>query len=88
METWLKANFPNVPVYRVKNIIQATNGRQAWGMFKDGAIYIYENAEVGTVYHEVFHAVWRMFSDPVEQKAVLDEMRSRSGKFYDRASMK
>jgi spore coat protein CotF len=87
VETWLKANFPNIPVYRVKNIIQATNGRQAWGMFKDGAIYIYENAEVGTVYHEVFHAVWRMFSDPVEQKAVLDEMRSRGGKFYDRASM-
>ncbi len=59
VETWLKDKFPTVPVYRVKNIIQATNGRQAWGMFKDGAIYIYENAEVGTVYHEVFHAVWR-----------------------------
>ena len=87
VEAWLKDKLPNVPVYRVKNIIQATNGRQAWGMFKDGAIYIYENAEVGTVYHEVFHAVWRMFSDPVEQKAVLDEMKSRSGKFYDRASM-
>jgi hypothetical protein len=88
VEAWLKDKLPNVPVYRVKNIIQATNGRQAWGMFKDGAIYIYENAEVGTVYHEVFHAVWRMFSDPVEQKAVLDEMKSRGGKFYDRASMK
>jgi len=88
VETWLKDKFPTVPVYRVKNIIQATNGRQAWGMFKDGAIYIYENAEVGTVYHEVFHAVWRMFSDPAEQKAILDEMRARSGKFYDRASMK
>lgn len=88
VEAWLKSNFPNIPVYRVKNIIQATNGRQAWGMFKDGAIYIYENAEVGTVYHEVFHAVWRMFADPTEQKAVLDEMRSRGGKFYDRASLK
>jgi len=43
VESWLKKNFPNVPVYRVKNIIQATNGRQAWGMFKDGAIYVYEN---------------------------------------------
>jgi hypothetical protein len=87
VETWLKANFPNIPVYRVKNIIQATNGRQAWGMFKDGAIYIYENAEVGTVYHEVFHAVWRMFSDSAEQKAILDEMRARGGKFFDRASL-
>jgi hypothetical protein len=87
VETWLKANFPNIPVYRVKNIIQATNGRQAWGMFKDGAIYVYENAEVGTAYHEVFHAVWRMFSDSAEQKAILDEMRTRGGKFFDRASL-
>lgn len=87
VEIWLKANFPNIPVYRVKNIIQATNGRQAWGMFKDGAIYIYENAEVGTAYHEVFHAVWRMFTDSAEQKAILDEMRARGGKFFDRASL-
>ena len=83
VEKWLKANFPNVPVYRVKNVIKSTNGKQAWGMFQDGAIYIYENAEVGTVYHEVFHAVWRMFSDPQEQAAVLDEMRQRAGSFYD-----
>jgi hypothetical protein len=79
VEKWLKANFPNIPVYRVKNIIQATNGQQAWGMFKDGAIYIYENAEVGTAYHEVFHAVWRMFSDPVEQAAVIAEVKARKG---------
>lgn len=87
VEKWLASKFSKVPVYRVKNIIQATNGKQAWGMFKNGAIYIYENAEVGTVYHEVFHAVWRMFSDPAEQKAVLDEMRNRTGTFYDRSSM-
>jgi hypothetical protein len=79
VEKWLKTNFPNIPVYRVKNIIQATNGQQAWGMFKDGAIYIYENAEVGTAYHEVFHAVWRMFSDPVEQAAVIAEVKARKG---------
>jgi len=88
VEQWLKAKFPNVPVYRVKNVIQATNGRQAWGMFQDGAIYIYENAEVGTVYHEVFHAVWRMFTDTNEQASILSEMRTRKGKFFDRASLK
>lgn len=87
VEAWLKANFPNIPVYRVKNIIQATNGKQAWGMFKDGAIYIYENAEVGTAYHEVFHAVWRMMTDSKEQKSILNEMRGRSGKFFDRTSL-
>lgn len=67
LEKWLKANFPNVPVYRVKNVIQATNGKQAWGMFSKGAIYIYENAQVGTAYHEVFHAVMSMFTDQLKE---------------------
>ena len=88
VEKWLKANFPNVPVYRVKNIIQATNGRQAWGMLKDGAIYLYENAEVGTAYHEVFEAVWKMFTDVAEQEAVLKEFNSRKGTFVDRPTGK
>jgi len=87
VEGFLKRAFPNIPVYRVKNLIQATNGRQAWGMFKDGAIYIYENAEVGTTYHEVFHAVWRMVTDSSERTAIIDEMRARSGKFFDRSSL-
>ena len=84
VESWLKQNFPNVPVYRVKNIIQATNGRQAWGMFKDGAIYVYENAETGTAYHEVFEAVWKMFTTSEEQANILNEFKSRKGTFVDR----
>jgi hypothetical protein len=88
LEKWLKSNFPNVPVYRVKNVIQATNGQQAWGMFKDGAIYIYENAEVGTAYHEVFHAVWRMFTDSEERGSIMNEFRQRKGEFFDRKSLK
>jgi hypothetical protein len=88
LESWLKSVFPNVPVYRVKNIIQATNGQQAWGMFKDGAIYVYENAEVGTAYHEVFHAVWRMFTDSSEREFIMNEFRQRKGEFFDRKSLK
>lgn len=88
VEKWLKANFPNIPVYRVKNIIQATNGRQAWGMLKDGAIYLYQNAEVGTAYHEVFEAVWKMFTDATEQEAVRKEFNSRKGTFVDRPTGK
>jgi len=88
LEQWLKTYFPNVPVYRVQNIIQATNGRQAWGMLHDGAIYIYENAEVGTAYHEVFEAVWKMFSDPQERAAIQKEFRNRKGTFVDRVTGK
>lgn len=86
LEGWLKSNFPNVPVYRVKNIITATNGMQAWGMLKDGAIYLYQNAEAGTAYHEVFEAVWKMFTDSKERQDILNEFRSRTGTFVDRPS--
>lgn len=83
VDKWLKSNFPNIPVYRVKNIIQATNGKQAWGMFQDGAIYLYENAEVGTVYHEVFEGVWKIFSSQEEQNNILNEFKNRKGSFVN-----
>lgn len=86
LEKWLKANFPNVPVYRVKNIIQATNGRQAWGMLHQGAIYVYEGAEIGTAYHEVFEAVWKMFADPTEKTNITNEFKSREGSYVDRVT--
>ena len=73
----LKAMLPQLPVFRIKNIIQTTNGREAWGMFRDGAIYIYKNAEAGTGYHEVFEAVWAMFTDIAERKTLIKEFRSR-----------
>jgi hypothetical protein len=88
LEEGIKKMLPNVPIYRVKNIIQATNGRQAWGMLQDGAIYVYENAEVGTVYHEVFEAVWKMFADAKEKEAILKEFVSRPGTFVDRETGK
>lgn len=84
IEAFWKRVLPNVPLYRLKNIIQATNGVQAWGMLKNGAIYVYENAEVGTFYHEVFEAVWKMFADPAEQQSIINEFKSRTGTFVDR----
>ena len=93
-ENWIKFKeflenkFPNIPIYRIKNIIQRTNGKQAWGMFKNGAIYIYENAEIGTGYHEVFEAVWGMFANSNERKSVLKEFRQGKGIYIDRFTNK
>jgi hypothetical protein len=84
IEAFWKKAIPGVPLYRLKNLIQATNGAQAWGMLKNGAIYVYENAEVGTFYHEVFEAVWKMFTDPAEQQSIIKEFKSRTGTFVDR----
>jgi len=83
VEAFIKANLPNIPFYRVKNMIQATNGRQAWGMLHNGAVYVTEMAEVGTAYHEVFEAVWKMMTSPEEQRAVLDEFKQRKGSYED-----
>jgi hypothetical protein len=84
IEAFWKRVLPGVPLYRLKNLIQATNGAQAWGMLKNGGIYVYENAEVGTFYHEVFEAVWKMFTDPAEQQSIIKEFKSRAGSFTDR----
>ena len=83
VEKFIAKVLPNVPVYRVKNIIQTTNGKQAWGMLKDGAIYLYENAEVGTVYHEVFEAVWKMFTTAEERASIINEFKNRKGIYTD-----
>ncbi len=80
---WLTKNFPNLPVYKVKNMIQATNGKLAWGMLQDGGIYLYENAPEGTAYHEVFEAVWKMFTSPEERAEVAAEFRNRKGSYTD-----
>ena len=87
VERFIKANYPNIPVYRVKNYIVAANGRRAHGMFQDGAIYLSETAEVGTVYHEVFHAIWQSLTSPEERANIADEFKSREGTFFDRASL-
>lgn len=84
VEEFMKSKLPHIPFYRVKNMIQATNGRQAWGMLHKGAIYVTETAEVGTAYHEVFEAIWKMFTDVNERTAVLSEFRERKGSFVDR----
>ena len=85
----MSKNFPMIPLYRVKNILEYEDSiKEAWGVFSKGAIYVYENAEVGTVYHEVFEAVWKTFTTAKEQENVLKEFRNRKGTFTDRPTAK
>jgi len=88
IEDWFGKNLPQIPVYRLRNIIQAGNGQEAWGMFKEAAIYIYQNAEMGTGFHEAFHAVWNMFATPAEKTGVISEFMNRTGSFVDRPTGK
>ena len=83
VESFIKRILPNIPLYRVKNIIEATNGKQAWGMFHKVAIYLYEQAEVGTIYHEAFEAIWGTFVSPEEKLNVANDFKQRQGSFID-----
>ena len=84
IEDFMKENFKTIPPFRIKNILQATGGRQAWGAYQDGGIYVYENAEIGTAYHEIFHAVWDIFLTTEEKVNIVLEFRDRKGKYTDR----
>lgn len=73
-EQWLKEKFGDKVDFKiVKKLID----NKAWGAFQKAAIYIYENAEVGTTYHEAYHAVERMFLSPIQRKALHTEVRNR-----------
>lgn len=93
-ETWTKVEAmlhkmaPGLAVYRVRNMIKATNGRQAFGMFRKAAIYIAQGAPAGTAYHEVFEAVWHSVTDRAEKVEILNEFRERPGYFKEHDTQK
>ena len=86
IEAWIIENFPWIPIYRVKNIIRSTNGKQLWGMLQDAAIYLHENAQRGTIYHEIFEAVWKMCATPEEKAKIIRDFRRTKGSFTNRFS--
>ena len=87
VEKWLEANYPK-GITRVKTVLRNTNGKQYWGLYKDGMVYVYNNAEAGTVYHEVFHAIFNTMLTSKEQADLRDEFRRREGSFTDRPTGK
>lgn len=56
VKEWFKKNLPNIPLNIEKNIISLVEGK-AWGAFTGKVVKLYEMAEIGTGYHEAFHAV-------------------------------
>jgi hypothetical protein len=78
--------LPQVPVKVVREIIkiqqtypaafgapELVTNISAVGSFHKGLITIYENAPKGTVYHEAFHAVFRMMLSSQERDDILRE---------------
>jgi hypothetical protein len=83
---WHAANVPGIPFEVLENIIRRNPGITAWGVFENGVAKFYRSATRGTEYHEIFEGIWKGFLSPGERQDLLNEFRSQSGTFRDRAS--
>ena len=77
VKLWFESKLPNIKIVKVAELIDG----KAWGAFKNGIVYIYENAEIGTAFHEAFEAVWNAYLNIQEQNELVNEFRKREGKF-------
>lgn len=76
--------LPQFPVHRLRNAIRTLDGREAFGEFIGNAIKLWEGAEEGTLYHEIFEGVANRLLSDYEWKAIESEFKSRKGNFVDR----
>lgn len=83
---WHAKNAAGIPFEVVQHIMTTHDGRQAWGAFEQGVAKFYKSAARGTEYHEVFHGIFNGFLRGEERQAILDEFKSKPGKFKDRAT--
>lgn len=77
LDEFLKKKLPIFSSKRMADIIAG----KAWGMFQNRTLYIYENAEIGTGFHEAFEGVWAAFLTDEERQQIGNEFRSRTGTF-------
>jgi hypothetical protein len=80
----IKRMIPQFPVDRLKIPIKVSDNLEAWGQFVNNVIKLYELAEEGTGYHEVFEAVVNKLLTDKEWNALYKEFTSRNGSFTDR----
>jgi len=85
---WAKKNVPGIPFEVLENIIRVNSTKSAWGVFENGVAKFYKRGERGTEYHEVFEGVWAAFLTEEQRTQLLDEFKSKAGKFKDRETGK
>lgn len=57
----------------------AKTGALAWGQFNDGIITLSDIAAEGTTYHEAFHAVFHLLTEPTLRDELLQEAKRTYG---------
>ncbi len=75
--TWMVNNLPQIPV----DVLESTKtifekyGVEAHGVFTNAIVTLANNAEVGTTYHEAFHAVFNLYLTEEQKTKVLNDNR-------------
>lgn len=82
---YLKKLMPGISESGVKfvselEMMRLTGGKDAWGMLRDGIIYLTENAD-GSIYedvirHEVFHKAWHFNLTEQERLIAISQVRA------------
>ncbi len=85
---WHAANVPNIPFEVLTNIITTATGEKAWGVFENNVAKFVKGGLRATEYHEIFEGIYKGMLSKEEQQALLDEFKSQTGTFVDRASGK
>lgn len=73
---WLSLGDRVKILKHLENVIK--DGSGAWGVFKDGCIYLSENAQRGTLYHEAYHAVFNLCLTDNEREELYSELKEDS----------
>ncbi len=72
--TWFKTTFPNIPIEKVKGLID----NKAFGRFLSaGEVLLSSEAVVGTLRHEAFHTVTQLYLTQEELDMLYKETKSR-----------
>lgn len=80
MRSWFKARFGDDVEYHIERVRKIIN-KGSWGTFREAAVYVLENSEVGTTYHEAWHVLTQLYLTKAERKALYDDARkSMTGK--------
>lgn len=70
---WLSNVLPQIGLETSTKLIDD----MAFGMFVNGVIKLYENAEKGTGFHEAFEAVWNSYLTPEQKQTLINEYKLR-----------
>jgi hypothetical protein len=73
VEKWYIEKFGDKDYRLTKELIDG----KAFGQFYNGIVYLYENAEEGTMYHEAFHKVSMQYLTPKQRENLYKEYRER-----------